>query len=184
MKTLLLGSSLSLMLMASPVGAQQLQSDIGGSSAHSCFEAAMSGRHDGGAFADCNNALEQPLVQSDRAGTFVNRGIMFMRSGREDLALQDYDTAIGLDPEQPEAFLNKAVSMVNIGHGATAANLANQALSLHTQKPALAFYVRGLAHEEQGQTQAAYADLRNAAALDPKWPEPAEQLKRYRVVPR
>lgn len=184
MKTLLLGSSVSLLFLASPLGAQQVQSDIGGSSAHSCFEAAMSGRHDGGAFADCNNALQQPLVQSDRAGTYVNRGIMFMRSGREDLALQDYNTAIGLDPEQPEAFLNKAVTMVNTGHGATAADLANQALQLHTQKPALAYYVRGLANEEQGQTQAAYADLRNAVALDPKWTEPAEQLKRYRVITR
>lgn len=182
MKTLLFGSSISLMFLASPVAAQQLQSQIGGNSAHSCFEAATAGRHDGGALSDCNNALEQALLPSDRAGTFVNRGIMFMRAGREDLAMRDYDAAIGLDPLQAEAFLNKAVTMVNTGHGSTAADLADQALQLHTQKPALAYYVRGLAHEEQGNVQAAYADLRNAASLDPKWSEPTEQLKRYRVV--
>jgi tetratricopeptide (TPR) repeat protein len=182
MKTLLLGSGFSLMLMASPVGAQQDKVEIGGSVAHSCFEAAMAGRHDDGAFALCNNALEEPLLIPDRAGTLVNRGIMFMRAGREDLATRDYDEAINLDPQQAEAFLNKAVSMVNSGRGSTALDLADRALQLRTHKPALAYYVRGLAHEEQGNVQAAYADLRNAASLDPKWSEPAEQLKRYRVV--
>lgn len=180
MKTLLLGSSLSI-LIASPVAAQ-VQFDIGGSAAHSCFEATAAGRYDQAAVANCSDAIQEPLVTPDLAGTLVNRGIMFMRAGREDLAQRDYDAAIGLDPGQAEAFLNKAVSMVNTGHGATAIDLADHALQLRTHKPALAYYVRGLGFEEQGNFHAAYADLRNAASLDPGWAEPAEQLKRYRVV--
>jgi tetratricopeptide (TPR) repeat protein len=105
-----------------------------------------------------------------------------MHAGKLDLAVRDYDQAIAMDPAQAEAWLNKAVTMVNSGHGSTALDLVDHALQLRTQKPALAYYVRGLAHEEQGQVRAAYADLRSAASLDPSWQEPAEQLKRYRVV--
>ena len=65
-----------------------------------------------------------------------------------------------------------------------AIDLADRSLQLRTQKPALAYYVRGLGHEEEGQAVAAYDDLRRAAELDPKWSEPLEQLKRYHVVQR
>lgn len=86
-----------------------------------------------------------------------------------------------LDPEQAEAWLNKAVAMVNSGKRSSAVDLADRSLQLRMQEPALAHYVRGLGHEEEGQAVAAYNDLRKAETLDPKWIEPSQQLKLYHV---
>lgn len=182
MKTLLVGATLALSTIPGPSYADAV---IGGSAAQSCYRSAAEYRHDIPAIDECTTALgEKQMTSGDRAGTYVNRGILYMLAGKRGSAVQDFDQAIAIDPQQAEAWLNKAVTMVNAGQGSDALGFADRALQLHTQKPALAYYVRGLAHEEEGQTGAAYADLRNAAALDPNWPEPAEQLRRYRVVPR
>lgn len=183
MRTLLLCGALGVALTASPAAGQVLT--VGGSAAQSCYHSALEKRHDPEAIAECTAALDgSALTGLDRAGTLVNRGILYMLAGEEGLALRDYDQAIVLDPRQAEAWLNKGVSMINTGKGAVAVDLADRSLQLRTHKPALAYYVRGLGHEEEGQAVAAYDDLRTAAALDPKWNEPAEQLKRYHVVQR
>ena len=182
MKTLLLSGALTLALIPSSGGAQVMT--VTGSAGQSCYHSALDRRHDAEAIAECTAALNQSMTGSDRAGTFVNRGILYMLAGQQDLALRDYNAAIGVDPTQAEAWLNEAVTMVNSGKGSTAIDLADRSLRLRTQKPALAYYVRGLGHEQEGQAAAAYDDLRKAAALDPKWNEPAEQLKRYHVVER
>lgn len=181
MRTLLLCGALGLTLMASPAVAQV--QTVGGSAAQSCYHSALEKRHDPEAISECTAALEgAAMTGTDRAGTLVNRGILYMLAGEEGLALRDYDQAIALDPQQAEAWLNKGVTMINTGKGSTAVDLADRSLELRTRKPALAYYVRGLGHEEQGQAVAAYDDLRRAAALDPKWNEPSEQLKRYHIV--
>jgi tetratricopeptide (TPR) repeat protein len=157
---------------------------IGGSAGQTCYQYAVERRHDPQAIAECTAALKEPLTGGDLAGTFVNRGILYMLKGDLDLAVRDYDEAISLDPGQAEAWLNKAVTMINSGKGAYAIDFADRSLQLRTQKPALAHYVWGLGHEEEEQAVAAYVDLRRAAALDPKWSEPLEQLKRYHLVQR
>jgi tetratricopeptide (TPR) repeat protein len=183
MKTLLLSGALTLAFIPWSAGAQVMT--VTGSAGQSCYHSALDRRHDAEAIAECTEALDQSsMTGSDRAGTFVNRGILYMLAGEQDRALRDYNQAIALDPSQAEAWLNEAVTMVNDGKGSTAIDLADRSLRLRTQKPALAYYVRGLGHEEEGQTVAAYDDLRKAEALDPKWNEPAEQLKRYHVVER
>ena len=182
MRILLLCCTLGWALISSPSVAQVMS--IGGSAGQSCYHHALERRHDPQAIAECTAALDQPMTGGDRAGTFVNRGILYMLAGEEDLAVRDYDQAISLDPDQAEAWLNKAVTMINSGKGAYAIDFADRSLQLRTQKPALAYYVRGLGHEEEGQAVAAYDDLRRAAELDPKWSEPLEQLKRYHVVQR
>ena len=180
MRTFLLCWVLSLNLMPPPANAQIMS--VGGSAGQSCFQHAVARRRDPQAIAECTAALDQTMTGGDRAGTFVNRGILYMLAGDEDRAVRDYDQAIQLDPSQAEAWLNKAVAMVNSGKGSNAIDLADHSLQLRTQKPALAYYVRGLGHEEVGQTVAAYNDLRKAETLDPKWIEPSEQLKRYHVA--
>lgn len=182
MRTLLLCCALGLSLMPSPAIGQIMA--VGGSAGQSCYDHAVARRHDPQAIAECTAALDQTMTGGDRAGTFVNRGILYMLAGDPDLAMHDYDQAIMLDPAQAEAWLNKAVAMVNSGKGSNAIDLADRSLQLRTQKPALAYYVRGLGHEEVGQAFAAYNDLRRAETIDPKWVEPAEQLKRYHVVSR
>ena len=57
-----------------------------------------------------------------------------------------------------------------------------RSLQYGPKRPAVAYLIRGLANEQQGQLKAAYADLQTARQIEPNWAEPAEQLQRYRVV--
>jgi tetratricopeptide (TPR) repeat protein len=182
MKALLVGVSLGVCAISTPVAADAPIS-LGGSAAASCYVSAAERRHDELSIRECTSALDdKSLTSFDRAGTLVNRGILYLFAGNSASAVRDFDEAISIDPIQAEAWLDKAVALVNSGNSAAALDLADQALKLSTQKPALAYYVRGLAFEQQGQLRSAYASLTTAHQLDPKWSEPAAELSRYRIV--
>jgi tetratricopeptide (TPR) repeat protein len=182
MKTLLVGAALTLTTFSTPLFADSAVT-IGGSAAEECYVSAAQHRHDEGSIRECTSALdEKSLTGFDRAGTLVNRGILYMLSGNGAYAVHDFDDAIAMDPLQAEAWLDKAVALVNAGNSSAALDLADRALQLRTQKPALAYYVRGLAYEQQGQLRSAYASLKTAQRLDPNWNEPSDELSRYRVV--
>ena len=183
MKTLLLGAALSLSTFAFPAAADVPSYTLGGSAAQTCYVSAAEHRHDEVSIRECTSALDdKSLTSFDRAGTLVNRGILFLFAGNSQLAVRDFDDAIALDPLQAEAWLDKAVALVNGGNSGAALELADHALKLRTQKPALAYYVRGLAYEQQGQLRAAYASLQTARRLAPEWNEPKDELSRYRIV--
>jgi tetratricopeptide (TPR) repeat protein len=114
----------------------------------------------------------------------VNRGILRLLSNQVSDAGRDFDEALSIDPRQPEALLGKAIEEWQSGNSATAVALASESLQYGPRRPAVAYLIRGLANEQQGQVRAAYQDLRTAQRLEPGWSEPAEQLARYRVVNR
>jgi tetratricopeptide (TPR) repeat protein len=155
---------------------------LGSSLAETCYKLAKAKANDQSAIAQCTAALNEPgLMQSDRVATHVNRGIVLMLADRSAEAIRDFDTAVALDANEPEAYLNKGLTHLRTGNARAALPLATRALQLHTRRPAIAYYVRGLAAEDQGDVKSAYADLRRAAAIDPKWSEPLIELQRYRV---
>ena len=58
----------------------------------------------------CNRALtEEALTPEDRVATYVNRGILHLSAGDVAEADADFDRALALDPDQPDAWLNKAI---------------------------------------------------------------------------
>jgi len=184
MKTLLVGAAFTLASFSTPLFADSAFM-LGGSGAAECYISAAQHRHDDASIRECTTALdEKSLTAFDRAGTLVNRGILYMLAGNAAYAVHDFDDAIAMDPLQAEAWLDKAVALMNAGNSAAAIDLADRALKLRTQKPALAYYVRGLAYEQQGQLQSAYASLKTAQQLDPNWNEPRDELSRYRIVRR
>ena len=93
----------------------------------------------------------------------------------------DFDAALAMDPNEPEAWLNKAVGHAKFGRSIDALPLAEKALALNTRRPALAYFVRAMALEDGGNIVGAYRDLRRARALEPKWKEPAIELRRFQV---
>jgi len=183
MKTLLLGAALTLSAFSSAAIADESAFTLGGSAAQTCYISAAERRHDVQSINECTYALnEKSLTGFDRAGTFVNRGILYLFAGNQASAVRDFDEAIAMDPMQAEAWLDKAVALVNAGNSSAALDLADRALKLRTQKPALAYYVRGLAFEQQGQLRDAYGSLTTAHRIDPNWNEPTNELARYRIV--
>ena len=155
---------------------------IGGSLARACFEAAEARNATFETLQLCDRALiEEPLMNSDRVATYVNRGILRLIEREYRNADADFDRALAIDPLEPEAWLNKGVSTIRQGNSAAALPMIARAIELKTRRPALAFYTRGIANEHNGDIKAAYADLVRARALEPGWDPPVKELARYQV---
>lgn len=175
----------ALFLAGSATPATSSVTVLGKSAARSCYEAARAGRSGREQLEACNLAFEEGLVTRDKVATYVNRGIIHALRKDHQSALRDFNAAIALDPNEPEAFLNKGILMLQFdGREMEVVELANTALAKQTRKQALAYYTRAIAHEGTGNLQAAYRDYRQAAALAPEWQLPAEELKRFVVRSR
>jgi tetratricopeptide (TPR) repeat protein len=169
---------------AVPVSASVLV--IGSSDARLCFEAADSPmlpqvrdlRH-------CDDALTSGgLTNYDAVATHVNRGILRLRRNLIDDAIVDFDSAMRLDPNQPEAYLNKGAALMQRQNASEAAVLFTASLEHNTQRPAIAHYGRAMANEELGNVREAYQDYQMASQLAPDWAAPRADLRRFRVVQR
>ena len=183
MKAIMLAATTAMLVGITP--AQAAVVTMGAGYAQTCYRAAEARVISRNALNACDQALtEEALVPYDRAGTHVNRGILKLLGRNYDAAIRDFDTALALDPNQPEAWLNKAIAEMNAGKSAAALPLVDKAIQLKTSKPHFAYYVRGLAHEDTGNVRAAYTDLKRAQALAPKWREPSVELARYQVRAR
>lgn len=154
---------------------------IGNSSARLCYEAAESGAK--GGVADCDKALfDEALTIRDQAATHVNRGVLRLRAGDIDGALEDFDAAIARDPSEADAYLNKGLALMRRPDMEKAAlPLFDMALEKKTKKPALAYFARGVAYENMGNVSLAYQNYRSASAADPKWNQPRAELARFKV---
>lgn len=157
---------------------------IGNTAARICYEAAEARTAPAwDSLATCDRALsEEALTDSDRTATYVNRGILRLRTGKTDAALHDFDTAIARDPSLGDAYLDKGIAFVRTARDWDAAiGLFNTALEKRTRRPALAYYGRGIAYEMKGRIKQAYLDYREANRIEPKWREPQVDLARFTV---
>lgn len=180
MHSLSLFAATSTLVLAVPAGAAVLT--VGGGYAHSCYRAAETQDTRWNALQACNRALtEEALSPEDRVATHVNRGILHLRLARLSDANADFDRALDMDPKQAEAWLNKAVLNARFGRSIDALPMVQKALEFNTKRPALAYFVRAMAHEDSGNLRAAYYDLQRARELDPRWAEPKIELKRFKV---
>lgn len=159
---------------------------IGNTHARVCFLAADSpARPTPRDIRYCDEALSRSaLTAYEVVATHVNRGILRLRRGLIDEAIGDFDTAIALDPRQPEAYLNKAGAVLRRENANEAISLFTIALERNTTRPALAHYGRAVANESLGNLSAAYRDYSAASRIEPEWSEPRQELTRFRVVGR
>lgn len=169
---------------AAPVGASVIV--IGNSDARLCYEAADSPMVPAASdIRRCDEALlHDALSGYEMVATHVNRGILRLRRGMVDDAIRDFDRAIALDANQPEAYLNKGAALLRRENAAEAMNLFTLALDRHTTRPALAHYGRAIANETLGNLSAAYRDYSAASRIAPDWREPQLELARFRVISR
>ena len=117
--------------------------------------------------------------------THVNRGILRLRRGMVDEAIADFDQAIALDPNQPEAYLNKGAALLQRQNPSEAVQLFTVALERNTTRPAIAHYGRAIANEQLGNVREAYHDYqRGEPARARLGAIRAPSLPRFRVVSR
>jgi tetratricopeptide (TPR) repeat protein len=182
-KALGAGVALVALMLAAPANAAIVV--VGNGPARACYEAAEDERTDAVSLRTCNFALtEAGLSRSDRAATYVNRGIIHAARGSHDAALADFEAAGRHNPNLAEAFTNRGQVLMRDAQYAPALEAFDRGISLGPREPEKAYYSRGVAHEEMGNIRAAYADYQRASELAPQWAPPRTELARFRVVPR
>lgn len=158
---------------------------VGGPLSQLCYRAALSADGRASALDACTRALqEEALSPSDKAATYVNRGIVLMSSSRYGEADADFDTALNLQRSVPDAWLNKGFLKLRQGDGRAALPLIQRAIDGGAQNKALAIFARGVAHEQLGEVRQAYSDLQYARRLAPRWALPRDYLASYGVRPQ
>lgn len=155
---------------------------IGGGYAEACYEAAEAHETTARSLDTCDRALaEEALFANDRVATLVNRGIIRLRRGSLVDAEADFNSALSLNPAEPEAWLNKAILYARHRDSREALPFVAKALENKTRHPEVAYFVRAMAHEDSGNIAAAYRDFQRARSLAPKWREPVTELARFQV---
>ena len=184
----ILGISALTLIVAAPLAAsaQGGVTVIGGGVAYDCYEAVEYGRvQPSQAIALCDIALEtEHLRPKDRAATFTNRGILYMRQGNNMRALSDYRKTIALMPELKEAQVNLGAALYNLKRYTEAMTALNKGIEVEDpDAKAVGHYNRGLTHEKLGYIQSAYADFRRALEIKPEFVQASKQIARFTVVP-
>src|SRR5262249_54473165 len=124
---------------------------------------------------------EDALTTRDRAATFVNRGALYVERGRSERAMQDFDAALALEPDNADAHANRGVALLNLRNFDEAIAELSRGISGQASRPERAYFARARAHEETGDLRGAYNDYRAATQAAPSW-EPARlELARFRV---
>jgi tetratricopeptide (TPR) repeat protein len=158
---------------------------IGGGMARECSQAALGGEKDLRYEAKCTMALESELLSlRDRAGTYVNRGILKLRRHDFASAQFDFNRAIETKPDLGEAYVNRGAAAVGARRYADGLADLNKAIELGIEEPEKAYYNRALAFEGLDDMKAAYFDYRKAVELKPDWDQPQKELARFTVERR
>ena len=158
---------------------------FGGGLARDCSVAVLGGEKDRRSEATCTEALEtEALSPRDRAGTYVNRGILKLRRLEFVSAQSDFNRAVETQPDLGEAYMNRGAALVGDRRFADGLADLNKAIELGVEEPEKAYYNRALAFEGLDDMKAAYFDYKKALELKPDWDMPQKELARFTVERR
>ncbi len=130
----------------------------------------------------CDVALsDETLTQHDRAGTFINRGVLRLARGSIADAKQDFDSAAAMMPELGEAYTDRGAALIAMRRYADAIVDIDRGLGLKAEEPEKAYFNRALADEALDDMKSAYLDYSQAAQLKPDWDQPRIELSRFKV---
>ena len=117
--------------------------------------------------------LWSDVIDNNHAGVefaFSNRGLVFARTGQLDKAIEDFNRAIALSPDDPKAYYNRGLAFDGKGEYDKAIADFSKAISLTSSYYVTHFnmyYWRGLDFEKTGQMDKAIADFEKTIALNP-----------------
>ncbi|MBU1374323.1 MAG: hypothetical protein KKE02_21625 [Alphaproteobacteria bacterium] len=172
-------------LIAGAGASQAAVTVLGGGMAKECSDAALGGESDTKFEDICSQALETEILSlRDRAGTYVNRGVLKLRRKDFGGAQFDFDRAIQTKPDLGEAYVNRGAASVGARRYSEGLADINKALALGVDEPEKAYYNRALAYEGLDEMKAAYFDYQKAIELKPEWDQPKKELARFTVERR
>lgn len=106
-------------------------------------------------------------AQEAQAQELFSQGVDALNQGNANLALEKFTAALKLDPELPEAYINRGIALRRLEQYVEAVEDFDQALKLAPQSPE-ALYNRGLAYSLSGLYDKALADYTQALKYAPQ----------------
>lgn len=155
---------------------------LGPGPAQECFRIAEFGGDPHEGIARCTFALSTALNPTDRAATFVNRGVIRLSAHQDEQAFDDINSGISIAPELGDAYVDRGAVLITLGKYDDALADLNKGISLGPHRPQIAYYDRALIYEQRGDIRAAYYDYKKALDIAPDFGPAADELKRFRVV--
>jgi tetratricopeptide (TPR) repeat protein len=133
--------------------------------------------------AACDVALKDPAM-IHRAALLLDRGVIQVRLGNNQAALDDYGSAIALDSKLGDAYISRAGVLVDLKRYGEARADISQGMALGASNLHVAYYTSGLIAEENGDLTLAYQNYKQALALKPDFAPASRELARFKLVPR
>jgi len=134
---------------------------------------------------NCKKALRDPnLSVKDEAATHVNLGILLMRTKNFEAAREQYEKALAMRSDLPEAHINYAANLIYLGDYSQAVKSATTSIELGTKKMPEALFNRAMAYDNLKLYNEAYADLKKALNLRPNWKPALSAIANYEVAPQ
>ncbi len=115
-------------------------------------------------FTACPAALAQD--SADSSASWYEKGLKFLDTTRYDEAIDCFDRAIDMDPNNEKALFARGSTLLVVGRFEDAYQDLNRALAIDPAD-AGAYYVRGLVYEEANNYENATADYGTALTIDP-----------------
>lgn len=181
---------IAVVLAAAGLSASAARADvtiIGNGLAAACSAAARSVANNGPARGEglqqCTLALENEVLSShETAATYVNRGVLRLADRAFGAAKTDFDAALRVEHNLPEALTNRGAALIGQGRDADGIAEIDKGLALGPMEPEKAYFNRAVAEERLGDLKSAYNDYRRALELKPDWSLPQTELARFRVT--
>jgi len=176
-----LGAALAAAAIAGPAAAAVTV--LGSNNAELCSKAAFAELGDQASVQICSVALSDAMLdRHDLAGTYINRGVIYMVRMDYARARADFERAITIDPSIGEAYVNRGAIAIIDKRYQDGINDISKGLDLGTNEPAKAYYNRGVAYEGINDEKSAYLDYQEALVLQPGWDLPKQELLRFTVT--
>jgi tetratricopeptide (TPR) repeat protein len=104
-------------------------------------------------------------ANEDEAEVYFQRGVAYLRTGFPDTAVEDFNDAINLMPNNGAMYEHRARAYLELGDSFNALNDATQAIRLQPNNPA-AYHIRGEVYLQRARPERAVADLEQALEID------------------
>ena len=158
---------------------------FGGDFAQACYQAAKSGLSRDANVEDCTRAITtEQLLGHDLAGTYVNRGALYLAQRHWDWAESDFQEALKIEPKLGEAKVNLGAAEIGMRQNRQGVDDITAGLELGSGEPEKAYFNRALGYENMGDEKSAYYDYLKAEELKPDWADPKQELVRFTVKQR
>ena len=175
----LLGAALLLI----PAHANALVLVVGNALAHDCYLSAKAGSQPLVGLTTCNEALsEAALAPDQRAGTYINRGVIEAALNRDDDAMQDYNEGIRIKPDLGDGYVDRGAALIRLKRYDDAMADINKGMGLGLSFEHVGYYNRGVAEFYMGRIKESYYDYKKALEIAPDFKPAAEQLKNFVVT--